>query len=70
VRTAHRYLTNRPGQFNYQDALVAGLPIGSGEIASAHCYVIQDRLKRAGICWKLKNAKHMLALGVCRANQE
>ncbi|MEF8752646.1 MAG: ISKra4 family transposase [Accumulibacter sp.] len=70
VRAAHRYLTNRPGQFNYQDALVAGLPIGSGEIESAHRYVIQDRLKRAGAWWKLKNAKHMLALRVYRANQE
>ena len=70
VRAALRYLTNRPGQFNYQDALVAGLPIGSGEIESAHRYVIQDRLKRAGAWWKLKNAKHMLALRVCRANQE
>lgn len=70
VRAAHRYLTNRPGQFNYQDALLAGLPIGSGEIESAHRYIIQDRLKRAGAWWKLKNAKHMLALRVCRANQE
>jgi hypothetical protein len=70
VRAAHRYLTNRPGQFNYQDALVAGLPIGSGEVESAHRYVIQDRLKRAGAWWKLKNAKHMLALRVCRANQD
>ncbi|HAY28077.1 MAG TPA: ISKra4 family transposase, partial [Candidatus Accumulibacter sp.] len=43
---------------------------GSGEIESAHRYVIQDRLKRAGAWWKLKNAKHMLALRVCRANQE
>ena len=70
VRAAHRYLTNRPGQFNYQDALMAELPIGSGEVESAHRYVIQDRLKRAGAWWKLKNAKHMLALRVCRANQE
>jgi hypothetical protein len=70
VRAAHRYLTNRPGQFNYQDALAAKLPIESGQIESAHRYVIQDRLKRAGAWWKLKNAKHMLALRVCRANQE
>ena len=70
VRAAHRYLTNRPGQFDYQAALAAGLPIGSGEIESAHRYVIQSRLKLAGAWWKLKNAKHMLALRVCRANQE
>jgi hypothetical protein len=61
---------NRPGPFNYQDALMAGLPIGSGEIESAHRYVIQSRLKLAGARWKLNNAKSMLALRVCRANQE
>jgi hypothetical protein len=70
VRAAHRYLTNRPGQFNYQGAVTAGLPIGSGEIESAHRYVIQSRLKLAGAWWKLNNAKHMLALRVCRANRE
>jgi hypothetical protein len=70
VRAAHRYLTNRPGQFNYQGALAAELPIGSGEIESAHRYVIQDRLKRAGAWWKVTNAKSMLALRVCRANQQ
>ena len=68
VRAAHRYLMNRPGQFNYQGALAAGLPIGSGEIESAHRYVIQSRLKLAGAWWKPKNAKSMLALRVCRAN--
>jgi hypothetical protein len=68
VRAAHRYLTNRPGQFNYRGALDAGLPIGSGEIESAHRYVIQSRLKLADAWWKLKNAKSMLALRVCRAN--
>lgn len=49
---------------------MAGLPTGSGEIESAHRYVIQDRLKRAGAWWKLKNARHMLALALraCRAN--
>jgi len=70
VRATHRHLTSHPGQFNDQDALVAGLPTGSGEIESAHRYVIQDRLKRAGAWWKLKNAKHMVALRACRANQE
>ena len=45
VRAAHRYLTNRPGQFNYQDALLAGLPIGSGEIESAHRYCARQSLE-------------------------
>jgi len=68
VRAAHRYLTKRPGQFHYQGALAAGLPIGSGEIESAHRYVIQSRLKLAGAWWKTTSAKSMLALRICRAN--
>jgi hypothetical protein len=48
--------------------VTAGLPIGSSAIEGAHRYVIQSRLKLAGAWWKLNNAKHMLALRVCRAN--
>lgn len=33
VRCCACYLTNRPGQFDYQRALAAELPIGSGEIS-------------------------------------
>ena len=43
---------------------------GFAALPKAHRYVIQDRLKRPGAWWKLKNAKHMLALRVCRANHE
>jgi hypothetical protein len=68
VRVCHRYISNRQGQFDYQAALEAGLPIGSGEIESAHRYVIQDRLKRPGAWWKVENAANMLALRVLRAN--
>ncbi len=68
VRACYRYLINRPGQFNYQDAIKDDLPIGSGEIESAHGYVIQERLKLSGCWWKLENAMTMLALRVLRAN--
>lgn len=68
IRVAHRYMTNRLGQFNYQNALAAGLPIGSGEVESAHRYVIQIRLKLSGAWWKIENARSMLALRVCRIN--
>jgi hypothetical protein len=61
-------LINRPGQFNYQDAIADDLPIGSGEIESAHRYVIQQRLKLSACWWKLENAMTMLALRVLRAN--
>ena len=68
VRRCYRYITNRPGQFDYPAALAADLPLGSGEIESAHRYVIQDRLKIAGAWWKPDNAQCMLALRVNRAN--
>lgn len=70
VRVAYRYMTNRPGQFDYRTALDKGLPIGSGEVESAHRYVIQTRLKLAGAWWKIENARSMLALRILRANGE
>lgn len=68
VQACYRYIDNRPGQFDYAGALAADLPIGSGEIESAHRYVIQDRLKLAGAWWRKDNAAKMLALRVLRAN--
>lgn len=68
VRACDRYLRNRPGQFDYESAIAANLPIGSGEIESAHRYVIQERLKLSGCWWKLENATTLLALRVLRAN--
>lgn len=70
VRACHRYLTNRLGQVDYPTALAAGLPIGSGAVESAHRYVIQKRLKIAGAWWQQEQAQNMLALRVCRANQD
>jgi hypothetical protein len=70
VRRCYRYVANRPGQFEYQRALAANLPIGSGEIESAHRYVIQQRLKLAGAWWKEETAANMLALRTLRANGE
>ena len=68
VRACYRYLINRPGQFNYQRAIQNDWPIGSGEIESAHRYVIQERLKLSGCWWNPENAMAMLALRVLRAN--
>jgi hypothetical protein len=44
------------------------LPIGSGEVESAHRYVIQKRLKLSGAWWTSENAQVMLNLRVTRAN--
>ena len=68
VRACVRYVSNRLPYLNYKGALEKGLPIGSGEIESAHRYVIQARLKVPGAWWKADNVEPMLALRVVRAN--
>lgn len=70
VRACFRYLSHRQEQLDYQGAIGAGLPIGSGEIESGHRSVIQERLKLSGAWWPAENAKKMLALRVTRANGE
>ena len=70
VRAAYRYLDNRPHQLDYKGAIDSDLPIGSGEIESAHRYVIQQRLKRSGCWWTVEKAWDMLALRVLRENQD
>jgi hypothetical protein len=70
VRRCHRYLSHRQDQLDYQSALARGLPIGSGEIESAHRYIVQKRLKLPGAWWRAANAEHMLALRLNRANRQ
>ncbi len=68
VRRCHRYLSGRRNQLNYREALANDLPIGSGEIESAHRYIAQQRLKRPGAWWRVEHADHMLALRINRRN--
>jgi hypothetical protein len=68
VRICHRYLSARKDQLKYREALAEGLPIGSGEIESAHRYVAQKRLKLPGAWWLVQHAEHMLALRINRLN--
>ena len=70
VRQCHRYLSQRREQLDYQGAQERDLPIGSGEIESAHRYLAQQRLKRPGAWWRAANADHMLALRINRANHQ
>jgi hypothetical protein len=69
VRACFRYISNRSAFLDYKSALAAGLPIGSGEIESAHRYVMQRRLKLSGAWWKVETLGKMLALRVLRANR-
>ncbi len=64
----HRYLRNRPGQFEYAAAEAAHLPIGSGEIESSNSAIVQMRLKIPGAWWKPSNAGAMLCLRTLRSN--
>jgi hypothetical protein len=68
VRVCHRYLAAREDQLKYREAIAEGLPIGSGEIESAHRYVAQKRLKLPGAWWLVEHAEHMLALRINRLN--
>ncbi len=68
VRTCHRYLGTRKDQLKYAEAIAEGLPIGSGEIESAHRYVAQKRLKLPGAWWLVEHAEYMLALRINRLN--
>lgn len=68
VRCCHRYLSERKAHLDYREALANGLPIGSGEIESAHRSVAQQRLKRPGAWWRIEHAEAMLALRIVRIN--
>jgi Uncharacterised protein family (UPF0236) len=68
VHACHRYLSNHSPFLDDRGALAAGLPMGSGEIESAHRYILQKRVKISGAWWKLENLSKMLALRLLRAN--
>ena len=66
----YSYLKKRTHQLHYDEAIKNDLPIGSGEIESAHRYIIQARLKIAGAWWKEDNANAMIALRTHRFNDQ
>jgi hypothetical protein len=68
VRDAYRYLDQRRAHLDYQGARARKLPIGSGEIESAHRHLIQKRLKLSGSWWKETNAQALITLRTARAN--
>ena len=70
VRRAYAYLDKRSDQLFYDEAQAADLPIGSGQVESAHRHLIQDRLKRAGAVWLPKSAEAMGRLRAALANGE
>jgi hypothetical protein len=64
----YHYLKKRTHQLHYDKAIKNDLPIGSGEIESAHRYIIQSRIKITGAWWLIDNAESMANLSVNRTN--
>lgn len=62
------FLSRYQDALGYIDAYNQGLPLGSGEIESAHRYIPQKRLKLPGTWWSTTTVQPMLALRVLRAN--
>jgi hypothetical protein len=56
------YLTRRIDQIQYRQFRERGLPIGSGIVESANKFVVEARLKGAGMHWLAANVDPMLAL--------
>lgn len=70
IRKCMQYISNRPGQFKYDEAIEKGLPIGSGKVESTHRHLIQKRLKKAGAWWRRDHAELMASLRTLRANDD
>lgn len=68
VEEAIQYLGKRLHQLDYPEAIRRDLPIGSGEVESAHRHILQKRLKIPGAWWRLERAEEMAQLRVMRAN--
>lgn len=68
ITTTISYLKKRENQFDYADAIRRELPIGSGEVESAHRHILQKRLKIPSAWWRLKRAEEMAQLCAMRAN--
>jgi hypothetical protein len=68
IQSCIKYIENRPGQFEYQEAIKKELPIGSGKVESTHRSLMQKRLKKPGAWWLRENAAKIADLRTLRAN--
>jgi hypothetical protein len=68
VQNLHQHLERFSDAVHYDHFRAQGLPIGSGEVESAHRYIPQKRLKIPGASWHPNTINPMLALRIIRAN--
>jgi hypothetical protein len=62
------YLQKRGDLMDYPTYQQQGWPIGSGSVESSHKFVVQARLKGAGMHWKPEHVNPMLALRLALLN--
>ena len=63
------YLQKRSDLMDYPTYRASGWPIGSGSVESSHKFVVQARLKGAGMHWKPEHVNPMLALRLALLNE-
>jgi hypothetical protein len=63
------YLQKRQSCMEYPTYQQQGWPIGSGSVESSHKFVVQARLKGAGMHWKPAHVNPMLALRLALLNE-
>jgi hypothetical protein len=68
ITNLFQYLKRFIDAVDYDYFRAMGLPIGSGEVESAHRYIPQKRLKIPGATWHPDTINPMLALRIIRAN--
>lgn len=65
-----RYLEQGRHRMDYPSYRAAGWPIGSGAVEAACKHLIKERLRVTGARWKRENIPAIVALRLCRANEE
>lgn len=63
-----KHFTRFRDAFGHDEIRAAGLPVGSGEVESAHRTIPQKRLKLPGAWWRRDTINKMLGLRILRAN--
>ncbi len=63
------YLQKRHELMDYPTYRASGWPIGSGSVESSHRWVVQARLKGAGMHWKPEHVNPMLAVRLALLNE-
>lgn len=65
-----RYLEQGRHRMDYPSYRAAGWPIGSGAVEATCKHLVKERLRVTGARWKRENIPAIVALRLCRANEE